>query len=523
MSRPTSRTTSPPTAGLHCGLALLGSVLLAGCGAGDASEADTEPGDTRVTVLDPAYEIIFSPVWDMPAKFLLFSPLVGYGEAGEYEPRLARSWERSPDGRHWAYRLRTDVRWHDGEPFTARDVAFTIRLLSRPEIGYYRTPLSLEVPDDSTVVLSFERPFGGEDWWTIMLPRHLLEGLDPAEFFRWDFWLDPVGTGPFRWARLVPRTVVELVANPDYFRGRPRIDRLQVKFGGGSPMAELLSGQVDAATYISRTELHRLRQDRRFRVHYAITPEVTWVEGIFWNHRSPLFAEAGVRRALTMAIDRQELREVQNLPPGLPVFDVLFTGRQFWAGELPTPIPFDPVGAARLLDQAGWRPGPDGIRQRDGRPFRFTAITPAGGPTATHGYGQAAVYVQAALRRVGVLMEIQQIEGGAQARFRAGDFEAIFHRFFQPHAERFFLADAALGYAPPRLLELLAALHEAQGPAASDSLHREMWPILRDDVPATFLAPQVQYFVVRDGIRGLSSPFRAHTLMDMEHAWVERP
>lgn len=101
------------------------ALLLGGCGSG-ADEAS--PGPVTVTVLDPAHEVIFNPVWDMPAKFLLFSPLVGHDEKGEYEPRLARAWEASPDGRVWTYHLRTDVLWHDGVPFTHR----RIRGLSSP-------------------------------------------------------------------------------------------------------------------------------------------------------------------------------------------------------------------------------------------------------------------------------------------------------------------------------------------------------------------------------------------------------
>lgn len=494
-------------------------VLAAACeGAGRPAEAGV-----TVTVFDPAHEIIFNPVWDMPAKFLLFSPLVAFDESGDIEPRLARSWENSPDGREWTYHLRTDVRWHDGVPFTARDVAFSIELLSHPAIGSYPTPVRVRVPDDSTISIRFRRPRSGDDWWNVFYPRHLLESADPETFFEWDFWTRPVGNGPYRWERHVPRQLVELRANPDYFKGAPRIDRLFVKFGGGAPLAELLSGGVDAATFVSRPDARRLRADPRFRVYYQVWPDVGWLEGIFWNASSPLFSDARVRRALTMAIDREELRALQGLPADLPLFDVLFTGRQYWAGEVPAPLPHDPDAAAGLLSEAGWRDRDgDGVRERDGRPLRFSALVEGSGPAATHSYGQAAVYVQRSLAEVGVAMEIVQLEAGLRRRLQSGDYEAAFSRLFQPHAHDWFVADSATGWQHPRVRQVLEALRDAHLDEARDSLYGGMWPILAEEVPITFLGPQVQWFAAHRKIRGLSSPFRARTLMHLEHAWVDQ-
>lgn len=498
-------------------VALLALVL-----AGSGACTNGERAASTVTVLDPNFEAIFNPSWDMPAKFMLFLPLVGLSERGAIEPRLAQRWEHSADRRTWTYHLRTDVRWHDGVPVTARDVAWSMELMSRPEISYFPGLDSALVPDDSTVTVHMRRPHEGDDWWTVFYPKHLLDTLDPAKFFEWDFWLHPVGDGPFRFVRYEPKTVWEMAANPDYYRGKPKVERLLIKFGGGSPVIELESGQVDAVSYLSRADIPRLQADPRFRVYYNLYPNAGWVEGIYWNHRSPLFRDRQVRRALTLAIDRVELRQVLNLPDSLPMFDVLFSGRQFWTGKIIAALPYDTAAARRLFAEAGWRDSDgDGVLDRDGRPLRFTLLVEMGGSSATGAWGRAAVYIQAAYRAVGVDMQVQTLQTGVIPRIRAHDYDAALNRFFQPDARRVFADE--LGYGDPALLARIQAAVTELDTARADRLLADLAPIIGRDIPITFIAPNLQYSAARARVHGLSSPFRAYPLADAEYLWVERP
>ncbi len=504
-----------------------------GCDGAETGEAERTVADAdffaTVTVLDPNFEAIFNPSWSMPARFLVFSPLVGLGVDGEIEPRLARSWEHSEDYREWSFHLRTDVRWHDGEPFTARDVAFTLRRMSHPEVAYRPPPDTVMVVDDSTVTVRRTRPWNGLDWWAVYYPEHLLGDVAPSEFFSADFWTRPVGTGPFRYVRHVPETVFVLEANPDYYQGEPSVDQVRIKFGGGSPVAELESGQVDIATYVTRAHVPRFREDPRFRIYYAMQPNLDWVEAIFWNQRHPFLADAAVRRALTMALDRRELHRVQYLPPelpqfpeGIPVFDVIPTGRQFWGGELPPPVPHDPDSARTLLAAAGWRdPDGDGLRTKGGQAARFTALVGGGGILSTSAFGRAAVYVQAALRNVGVRMEIRNLESGLMDRIRAGEFEAAFFRISRWNLADWFAENSPLGYHEPALARLFGGFDTLPDPGRRDSLYRESWPIVHRDLPFTFLGPQVQLFVAHRRLRGLESPFRAHPYIAASDLWIE--
>lgn len=161
--------------------ASLVTLMVSGC----ARARDGADAQTTVTIGYGFDERLLGPTVNMPSRFLAFEPLVAYNDRYELEGRLARSWEHSPDYRTWTVHLRSDVRWHDGVPFTAHDVKFTLDLLAHPDVAEIGSePPEVRVLDDSTYRVSFRRPDNPlADWtWTVYFPRHLLHGLDPARF-----------------------------------------------------------------------------------------------------------------------------------------------------------------------------------------------------------------------------------------------------------------------------------------------------------------------------------------------------
>lgn len=519
-----------------CGLmTILAAVAVtAGCGEQPTPGADAQdsasvasPASTSgpasasedtLTVLYPGDERILGPVWEMPAKFLVFLSLVEWTEDGELQGVLARSWERSPDYREWTVRLRTDVRWHDGEPVTASDVVFTYRLLQHPEVlGLPPGRASVTSVDDSTVRFAYG-PEGGNplDTYLSIYPRHLLEGKDPANFHDWAFWTRPVGNGPFRYVRHVDETMMELEANPDYFRGRPAIERVILKFGGatGGGLTELLAGNVDALGWPGRMEVLKVRTDDRFRSYYRVNTGA--VRAILWKVSDPRFGEAPVRRALTHAIDRRELLRVLNVSDDVPVLDALATRRQFRRGELPDPLEYDAPRARRLLEEAGWRDADgDGVRERNGVEFRFDLLA----PTEER---QAAVYVQSQLAAVGIRAEVNVLDLNViRDRWRSGDFQAIVAIVDHDRMPRMFGEESLLGFSHPRVVQLLEAAGTVVDPSRRDSLYRELAPILQKEQPATLLFPLVQHVVAHRRVRGLASPHRAAVLRYAEHLRIE--
>ncbi len=508
----------------------LALAVLPACGAsGDG------PGDhgSTVTVLYNSDERLFGPYMSMESWFLMFLPLAGHDESGNVVGRLARSWEYSPDARDWTFYLRSDVLWHDGEPVTAHDVKFSVELTGHPDVQFddsWRDLDSIRVHDDTTLTMHYARPRDatGQNLWMVYWPRHLLEGLDPAEFYNWDFWTQPVGNGPYRYVRHVPQTMVELEANPDFYAGQPAIERVVVKFGGELGLPELLSGNVDILTWVNEADLPKLSDDPRFEVYHHMWPNVPWLLAILWNHTHPALGDARVRRALTHAIDRPEMLQLLNLPADLQIADVLFTGRQYRGGVLPQPLVYDTARAMSLLEQAGWiQPAGRQIRERDGQPLRFTAVLIAGGAQE-----QAAVYVQAVLRRIGVDMQIQALDFSVfMQRSQTGEFDAAFVPLFNyvdghistltSEREGSIWVGGVPGYRNEEVVRLLASVKETADPAEIDSIYREIAPRFLEDLPITLLFPTVETAVVRKNIRGLQSPFRANPVQFMEHLWLE--
>jgi peptide/nickel transport system substrate-binding protein len=462
------------------------------------------------------------PNEDEPVKFLVFLPLVAENEDGELEGKLAESWEHSSDYRDWTYHLRTDLRWQDGVPVTARDVEFTLEFLTHPEVLEISPKLieSVTVLNDSTVTIR-SREHEAYQTWVVYYPRHLLERLDPRTYADWDFWTHPVGNGPYRYVRHVPNTLMEFEANPDYYRGMPAIRRVVLKFSGDSewsgPVTQLLSGEVDALGDADPVEIPKLARDSRFRVYYWLRP---LTHAIYWQSADPLFQDPLVRRALTLAIDRRQLLGALNLPESLPLYDGVFTQPQFRSGDLPEPLPYDPKQAQQLLEDTGWRDlDGDGVRERNGQPFHFTALV-----SGYLEFEQAALFVQSQLRSIGVEMDIQILDSSlVYNRVRAGDFAAAFLRLRHDAAwlDQYLGRDTPLGYKNARALELVARLRVTADPNARDQIYRELTEILRSDTVVTFLFPVTWHHLVHRRIRGLSSPWRADPVWHMEDLWLE--
>jgi peptide/nickel transport system substrate-binding protein len=461
---------------------------------------------------------------DSEARFLVFLPLTAWNERGELEGRLARSWEPSPDHRELTYHLRTDVRWHDGAPVTAHDVAFTLKLLTRPEVAEMApsTVESVTVHNDSTVTVRARSTWYSDQWWAVVLPRHLLENEDPNDFREWEFWKRPVGNGPYRFHRYVPRTLMEFEANPDHYRGKPRIERVVLKFASGAALTELLSGNVDAVPGVTLAQLRTLASDRRFEVYHHVSVEEARV--IYWRTDHPILGDPRVRKALTLAIDRRGLLQLLDFPSDGPLVDGPFTVRQIVQGDLPEPLPHDPDAARGLLAAAGWIDADgDGIRERDGTELRFSAVV--GGYFAQPGWQEMVIFIQDQLRGVGARMDIEILAFEiAIDRLRQGDFEAeIFWINVASVAwmQRSLGEGNRQGFKSPRVVELLDRAAATLDPVARDSVYKQLAEIFREELPVTFLFPDVWSWVAHRRLRGLSSPWRVDPLTYMEYLWLE--
>ncbi|RAR53327.1 peptide/nickel transport system substrate-binding protein [Paraburkholderia unamae] len=288
-----------------------------------------------------------------------FGTLVLYNaEMTKIEGDLASDWNVSPDGKTITFHLRKGVKWQDGQPFTAKDVKFTLDLLKNPDLpNQFWARLadiqSVAVPDDNTVVLTLGKPnLALVDALTnvMIVPEHALASI-PVKDLRTAAWwkTQPVGTGPFKWGKYVPDQYVELDANPGYYRGRPHIDALINRYfkDDGAAVLALQSGDIQYS-YMSLAQVRNTKAER-FRTIAGPSRVVNYV-GV--NFSDPRFKDLRVRQALLMAIDRAGL--IKNLYAGqAQVANCVLTEPQYVPSNL-KPYAYDPAAAKRLLDEAGW-------------------------------------------------------------------------------------------------------------------------------------------------------------------------
>jgi peptide/nickel transport system substrate-binding protein len=495
---------------------IVSAVIATACGRENVQDADELSTLTIVNMPGG-----WHPTVGSDSKLLITLPLVEWDSAGGLQPRLAESWEHSDDYREWTVRLRRDVKWHDGVPFTARDIEFTVSMWNDPEIAYFAGGLvdSVEVIDDYTVRIVYERPQQLSGWWDYW-PKHAMQDLDRSEFWNWDYWGAAIGNGPFRLVQFDPEMGFQFEVNPDYYAGRPDIDRVNILWAGQESVVELLAGNGDVAV-LQPHELPKLGNDPRFATYPHIN--LGRILAFYWNLEHELFRDATVRKALTHAINRREVLSVLGYPENIPIVDGPFTRGQYARGELPDPLPYDPALAGRLLESAGWiDTDGDGVREKGGRGFVFEAIVPEG-PTRE----RIATLVQAALREVGVRMELVSMSvmvadvKASNPDFAAGVFSLSNVLQGWMGVDSVLGATSQIGYKNPEMHRLIDEAMDTVDPEQIDRIYDRIMEICIEDMPVTFLGIQTFMVVAHRRVRGFPSVITRYPMAYVEHLWID--
>jgi peptide/nickel transport system substrate-binding protein len=432
---------------------------------------------------------------------LIFNGLLKYDKDLHLVGDLAESWRVEDGGLRLVFQLRKNVKWQDGAPFTADDVEFTFRKLIDPQNptpygADFEKVASLTVTGPATVEILYKEPFspGLASWTMGIIPKHLLEheNLLTTPFSR-----RPVGTGPYRLVRWKTGERLELAANPDYFEGAALIDRYLCRIIP-DPATIFLELEMENVDWTALTPLQYSRLSdtaflkkkyRKFRV-----PSFGYAY-LGYNEENPLFRDKHVRRAIGLAIDKEQLVETVLLGLGRVATGPFLPESWAYNPEV-RPSPYDPDLARRLLKEAGWEDtDKDGVLDKGGQRFSFTILTNHGNLERQ----MACEMIQKMLGGIGIEVKIRVVEWGTFLKefIDKKNFEAVLLGWqLSPDPDVFDIFHSSRS-APgnfnfvsyknqevDRLLEEARRHFDEKGRA---ELYRRVHEILAEEEPYTFL------------------------------------
>lgn len=345
----------------------------------------------------------------------LYDTLVARAPDNTFQPNLAESWEISPDGKSYTFKLKRNVKFHDGTPFNSKAVKYTFDRTHHPDVkaktvgaayGFYET---VDTPDDFTAIVRLNRPLAS----FMDTVSYIYKIVSPTAGDKWgeDLGQHPVGTGPFIFKEWVLASHITVTRNPDYNWGPPMFNNrgpayldgvtYRLVTEDGTRVAALDRGELHMIEALPAQELERVNNDKNLKALIGFVPGRAYVYNI--NMRKPPTNDPLVRQAMNYAANQDAMVRIvfgpfQSLGAMSPAHSVLVPityGYEKQAGEV---FKHDLDKAKSLLEQAGWKPGPDGIRMKDGQ--RLEVLL------ATWEHGVAEV-LQSQLREAGIDFQIK--------------------------------------------------------------------------------------------------------------------
>jgi len=473
--------------------------------------ADSEPRN-----LNPAI-VASNGVFFVASKVIEPLAEADFEAEGGLVPRLAVSWEGSEDGLTATFRLREGVTWHDGEPFTSADVAFSAIEVWKPLQNLGRIVFanldSVDTPDAHTAVFNFSRPTPFQllrnalPVVTSVLPRHLYEGTDiaanPAN-------AQLVGTGPFRFAEYRPGEYYRLERNPDYWgEGLPKLDEIvyRVLPDRAAAAGALEAEEIHLAAFsaVPLADLARIAEVPGIEVVTKGYEGLTYQLVVEINHRREELANVDVRRAIAHAIDKNYVVDTIFLGYATAAAGLVpHNSVEFFNPEVPQ-YEFDPARANELLDAAGYPRGDDGVR------FSLRLL-PAPYFNETRQFGD---YLRQALAEIGIDAQLVNNDSAAhqQAVYTDHDFDlAVAPPVFRgdPAISTTILVRSGTpagvtfsnqgGYADPELDALIDQAAETVDTEERTQLYNELQVKVAEDLPLINVAEWGFITVARDTV-----------------------
>jgi len=486
-------------------LALAMLVTLAACG-GDAPDSDSTAGPTTLVYGSADYTRI-NPAMDEHCEInvLLFNGLTAHDGNNQIIPGLAETWEYDEGTCTYTFHLRPDVKWHDGQPFTAEDVKFTIEAIMNPDNGAENAPNyedveEITVLDEHTVSFRLSAPnVAFLEYMTMaVLPKHLLEGEDMQTS---DFFRAPVGTGPYKLESWDAGQSIVLVKNEDYYQGCPKIDRIVFKIVGddNAQAIQLESGELDLVLLDPKNAQNFV--DREGFTCYDMT--TADYRGILFNFWNDYWTEnRDIIPAICCAIDRQAIIDSVLLGQGMAAYGPL--QRNIYNNEDVNHYDYDPARAQAVLEEAGCIMGPNGFYERNGEEIGFVISVMAGEQDRIE-IAQAAAQQ---LREVGINCTVElpaRMDWGGQMACLIGwgsPFDADDHTY-----KVFGTGKGAnySGYSNAKVDEYLTLARQSDDPTVRKEYYDKFQEELANDPAYAFICYIDANYVAKSTIHGIAA------------------
>lgn len=387
---------------------------------GWAGSPDTlNPGMAILVEAYTIFELVYDSMYDLNLD-------------GSFTLSLAESATVSDDGTVWTFKIRDGVKWHDGQPLTAEDVAWTYNLYKdTPEYpylsGYYTTYFdTIEATSNNEVVLTLTEAIPNIESQLVflyVLPKHIWESVDKLEYENTEM----IGSGPFKMTEYVQNEFVHLTANKEHFSSPPKVDEVIFQtFANQDALVQAIkTGQVDMVTEMPNTAAESLKSDKNIElvVGAPLAPGVTDIifnqvdpencpedGGLCTGH--PALRDRNVRLAMAHATDKQRLIDVILLGLGSPGLTLIPDGLGIWYNDSLSDYEFDTAKANKILDDAGYADSNnDGVREMpDGsRPLTFRLNWPSDSINAP----RMSELLAEMWRAIGITLEPQAVDPDA--------------------------------------------------------------------------------------------------------------
>ena len=334
----------------------------------------------------------------------------------ELIPLLAEKWEVSEDKLTFTFHLHKNVKWHDGKPFTADDVIYSLQRIMDPKVDaaplriYYIDCVETKKVDAYTVRFTWRQPYfkALEALAALpIVPKHIMD--DGTDFNKHPYGRNPIGTGPYRFVTWETGKRIELVRNKDYFGKPGYFERIIFKFitDNNGALQVFNQGEVDFLERLSQTQwIKQTNYPEFFKRANKIYYDYPQYSYIGWNMRRPPFDDQRVRTAMTMLLNREAILKNIYYCLGKVVSGPYYVNTPYYDQSI-KPLPYDPDKAKALLAQAGWADhNQDGILDKDGKDFKFEFLISSGSETAE----KIATIYKEDLQSAGIHMEIRKLE-----------------------------------------------------------------------------------------------------------------